>query len=196
MIILGLTGSIGMGKSTTAAMFARQGVPVFDADQTVRQLYKSNQAVIAAVARRFPDALHEGEIDRPALIKAVHGEAQALADLERIVHPAVAAAREKWLDEARLRGETIVLFDIPLLFETGAENQVDRTIVVSAPAETQKRRVLARPGMSAAHFERLHGAQMPDHDKRRRADFVIDTGKGLEHAAGQVQSIVQQLRKQ
>ncbi len=195
MIILGLTGSIGMGKSTTAGLFARQGIPVFDADRAVRQLYQNDTAVIRAIGARFPKAVRAGKIDRKALIEAVHGEPQALADLERIVHPAVAAARQCWLDAARARGERIVLFDIPLLFETGAQSQVDKVIVVSAPAQMQKERVLARPGMTEAHFERLHAAQMPDQEKRRRADFVIDTSKGLAHAARQVQSILQQLEE-
>ncbi len=194
MIILGLTGSIGMGKSTTAALFARQGIPVFDADQAVRQLYQNDKAVIKAIGKRFPQVVQDGKVDRKALIKAVHKEAQALADLEKIVHPAVARARQEWLRDARQRQEDIVLFDIPLLFETGAQALVDKVVVVSAPADVQRQRVLARPGMTEEHFERLHGAQMLDHEKRQRADFVIDTGKGLEYAARQVQSIVQELR--
>ncbi len=193
MIVLGLTGSIGMGKSTTARLFAQEGIPVFDADATVHQLYQDNEAVINAIEARFPGVKASGKINRQALMKLIQGQKTALKDLGKIVHPAVAEERRVWLQRAVKAGHNVVLFDIPLLFETGGEQSVDKVIVVSAPQKTQKQRVLSRPGMTEKRLAHILSHQTPDKEKRKRADFVINTSKGLEDAAQQVQSILQQL---
>ncbi|MDQ7017726.1 MAG: dephospho-CoA kinase [Robiginitomaculum sp.] len=194
MIILGLTGSIGMGKSTTADLFAKEGVPVFDVDAVIHQLYEEDQELIDKIAQVFPVAKQNGKIDRSVLAELVRGHKDALSALESIVHPAIARVRADWLQAAKNRNEAFVLFDIPLLFETGGESKVDKIIVVSTSPEEQKRRVLARPGMTEARFEHFLSRQMPDEEKRRHADFVINTSKGLEDAAQQVQSILRQLK--
>ncbi|PHS25059.1 MAG: dephospho-CoA kinase [Robiginitomaculum sp.] len=194
MIILGLTGSIGMGKSTTAGLFAKEGVPVFDVDGVIHQLYQEDRELIDKVAQAFPTAKRDGKIDRAMLADLVRGHKDALTDLENIVHPIIAKVRADWLQAAKSREEPYVVFDIPLLFETGGENKVDKVIVVSASPEEQKRRVLARPGMTEARFIHFLSRQTPDEEKRRRADFVINTSKGLEDAAQQVQSILRQLK--
>ncbi len=196
MIILGLTGSIGMGKTTTAGLFAKQGIPVFDADATVHELYQTDKALIKTVAERFPKALVAGKIDRAVLAPLVRKEKDAVAFLEEAVHPKVAKARAAWLEQAKADDRPIVLFDIPLLFETGGEERVDKVIVVTAPPDVQRQRVLSRPGMSEARFEHIISLQMPDAEKRRRADFVINTSKGLEDAAQQVQTILYQIKHQ
>jgi len=194
MIILGLTGSIGMGKSTTADLFAKEGVPVFDVDAVIHKLYVEDQDLIDKIAHAFPAAKQGGVIERAVLGDLVRGHKDALSDLENIVHPAIANVRANWLQDARGRDEAFVMFDIPLLFETGGENKVDKIIVVSTSPEEQKHRVLARPGMTEARFAHFLSRQMPDEEKRRRADFVINTSKGLEDAAQQVQSILRQLK--
>jgi dephospho-CoA kinase len=194
MIILGLTGSIGMGKSTTADLFAKEGVPVFDVDTVIHKLYEENQDLIEEIANEFPSAKQGSIIDRTVLSDLVRGHKDALSDLESIVHPAIAKVRAEWLQDAKDREEPVVMFDIPLLFETGGENKVDKIIVVSTSPEEQKQRVLARPGMTEARLAHFLSRQLPDEEKRRRADFVINTSKGLEDAAQQVQSILRQLK--
>ena len=188
MIRLALTGSIGMGKSTVARMFERAGVPVFDADAEVRRLQAQDSELIAAIGARFPATVREGKLDRDALSAQVLGEPSELRALESIVHPAVQAARAKFIAD---NGQApALLFDIPLLFETGGEEAFDKVIVVSAPAEVQRARVLARPGMSADKLDAILARQMPDAEKRARADFIIDTGTDLSTTERQVRHIL------
>ena len=191
MIKAGLTGSIGMGKSTTAQMFRDEGVPVYDADKTVHDLY-SGEAV-ALVEEAFPGTTANNKVDREKLGKVVLGNPDALRKLEAIVHPLVHAREQAVLNQAELDGSPLVVLDIPLLFETGGERRVDTIIVVSAGAEEQRRRVLAREGMTEEKFEAILARQVPDAKKCERADFVIDTSKGLEHARLQVAKIISEL---
>ena len=195
MIRLGLTGSIGMGKSTTAKMFEAQGAPVFDADAEVHRLYAIGGAAVDPVEAAFPGSVRGGAIDREALAGQVVGKPEALARLEAIVHPLVAAARERFLDEAESAGHAVAVLDIPLLFEAEREDEVDAIAVVSAPHHIQRARVLERPGMTLERFEALNARQVPDAEKRARADFVIDTGRGLEPAREQVRLILAELGK-
>ncbi|WNO54000.1 dephospho-CoA kinase [Stakelama saccharophila] len=174
MIRLGLTGSIGMGKSTVAAMFAAEGVPVFDADAAVHRLQGPGGAVLPAIESAFPGTTGAAGVDRTALGAAVFGDPEALRRLEAIMHPAVAAERDRFVTEHA--GEPLVALDIPLLFETGSADTVDAIVTVSAPAEVQRARVLARPGMTPERFAAILAKQMPDAEKRRRSDHVIDTG--------------------
>ncbi|MFN3545914.1 MAG: dephospho-CoA kinase [Mesorhizobium sp.] len=191
MIILGLTGSIGMGKSTTAAMFEAQGVPVNDADAVVHDLYRGKAVPLVGAA--FPDTVVDGVVDRNRLSEAVLGNPAALKRLESIVHPLVREAEMSFLARHRAAGTPLVVLDIPLLFEVGAEGRVDRIAVVTAPPEVQRARVLARPGMTEQKFEAILAKQMPDAEKRMRADFVIDTGQGLEAAHQAVARIIGEL---
>ena len=193
MIVLGLTGSIGMGKSTTAAMFADQGVPVWDADAAVHRLYAPGGAGNAALAPLVPDAVGETGMDRARLRAAILADPGLLARIEAVIHPLVAADRARFLDRARAEGHRLVLCDIPLLYETGAERWLDRVAVVTATPEVQRARVLARPGMTEDAFVAILAKQLPDAEKRARADFVIDTGRGLEPARDQVARIVAEL---
>ena len=188
MIRLALTGSIGMGKSTVARMFAERGVPVFDADAEVRRLQGRGGELVDEIEQRFPGSTRDGAVDRDALSAAVLGKPEELAALEALVHPAVGAARTRFLAENA--GKPALLFDIPLLFETGGERAFDKVIVVSAPAPLQRERVLARPGMSPAKLDAILSRQMPDAEKRARADFVIDTGCSLEDTERQVDAIL------
>ena len=188
MIVLGLTGSIGMGKSTVAAMFESLGVPVFDADSAVRALQGPGGVLLAAIEARFPGSTGAAGVDRLALGKIVFGNAAALAALEAIVHPAVARERRRFL--RRNRSRPMVVLDIPLLFERHGAAQVDRVVVVSAPAWKQRRRVLARPGMTSAKFRQILALQWPDPIKRRRADVVIDTGGTLTETRARVRHLV------
>ncbi len=177
-LLLGLTGSIGMGKSTVAAMFAEEGVPVFDADAAVHRMQGPGGSVVAAIESAFPGTTGSAGVDRQALGRAVLGDDAAMKRLEAIVHPAVAAERAAFL--AAHAGAPVVLLDIPLLFETGGDAQVDAVAVVSAAAEVQRSRVLARPGMTAAKLDAILARQLPDADKRARADFVIPTDLPLD----------------
>ncbi|WP_062209240.1 dephospho-CoA kinase [Aureimonas sp. AU12] len=188
MIVLGLTGSIGMGKSTTAEMFADLGCPVHSADAAVHRLYTGAAAPL--IEARFPGTVRSGVVDRGMLGTRVLGDPAALRDLEAIVHPLVRAEEVRFLAEAREAGARLAVLDIPLLFETGGELRVDRTLVVSAPPEVQRARVLARPGMTPERFEAILKQQMPDDEKRRRADFVVETGDGLAGARRQVETIL------
>lgn len=192
MILLGLTGSIGMGKSTVAAMLRAQGVPVFDADAAVHRLQGPGGLLLPAIEAAFPGTTGPGGVDRLALGRAVFGDRAALRRLEAIVHPAVRAERAAFL--RRHRARPIVVDDVPLLFETRGERRVDAVIVVSAAAWQQRRRVMARPGMTAARFRRIRALQLPDAVKRRRADMVIDTGTTRLETARQVRRLVACLR--
>jgi dephospho-CoA kinase len=195
MFVVGLTGSIGMGKSETATLFARLGIPVHDSDAAVHALYAQGGAVVAAIAKAFPGTVAGGAVDRAALARALKDDAAAFGRLEAIVHPLVAKARRDFIARAAEQGARLVVVDIPLLYESGAERDVDAVVVVSAPAQTQRARVLARPGMNAEKFEALHARQMPDAEKRAKADFVIETGKGLEHAFESVKTVAEALRR-
>jgi dephospho-CoA kinase len=187
MFILGLTGSMAMGKSTTAKLFAEEGVPVHDADAAVHRLYEGEAA--PAIEAAFPGTTRGGKVDRAALRERIAGNAESLKFLESIVHPLVAKVRDRFLAEAEASGAGVALLDIPLLFETGGENRVDAVVVVSAPLEVQRARVLER-GIGAEQFEALLARQMPDAEKRRRADFVVDTSGGIESARAQVKAIL------
>ena len=188
MIRLAITGSIGMGKSTVAKMFERAGVPLFDADAVVRDLQTNDLELIAAIGRRFPGAVTAGVLDRETLSRMVLGFPAELEALEAIVHPEVQEAREGFLDENK--NAPVLLFDIPLLFETGGEKAFDKVVVVSAPAAIQRQRVLARPGMTEEKLDAILARQMPDEEKRRRADFVVDTGADLSTTERQVGDIL------
>jgi dephospho-CoA kinase len=188
MITLGLTGSIGMGKSTVARMFEEEGVPVFDADAAVHALQGPEGALVEAIEAHFPGTTGEAGVNRTALAEAVLGESEKLQRLEALIHPAVAEAREAFLE--RHAHAPLVVLDIPLLFEKGGWDKVDRIAVVSAPAEVQRARVLGRRGMSAEKFERILALQMPDEEKRKRADFIIPTGGDLSTTRSAVQEII------
>jgi dephospho-CoA kinase len=190
MIRLGLTGSIGMGKSTTAGLFAAEGLPVYDADAAVHALYAPGGAAVGPLGAAFPGVVVAGAVDRARLSEAVVGRPEAMARLEAIVHPLVRQAQIDFLAKAEAAGAPIVVLDIPLLFETGGDRFVDAVVVVSAPLELQRTRVLDRPGMSPEKFEAILAKQTPDAEKRRRADYVIDTGQGLEAAREQVRSVL------
>jgi dephospho-CoA kinase len=188
MITLALTGSIGMGKSTVAAMFAEAGIPTFDADAVVRQLQGPGGRLVPLIEARFPGTTRDGAVDREALSAAVLGDRDQLAILEGIVHPAVHHERTRFIVE---HGDApALLFDIPLLFETGGDVAFDKVIVVSAGAEQQRERVLARPGMSVEKYEQILARQMPDEEKRARADFVIDTSGEMDETRAQVRNIL------
>jgi len=190
-LIIGLTGSIGMGKSTVAAMFEAAGVPVFDADAEVRAMQGPGGALVPAIEKAFPGSTDENGVARDKLGALVFGDPEKLARLEAIVHPAVAARREAFLIEHV--GAPMVVFDIPLLFEKGGAEAVDKVIVVSAPAETQRMRVLARPGMTEEKFAHILELQVPDSQKRARADHVIDTGTTLEKTEDAVIALIAEL---
>jgi len=188
MFVLGLTGSLGMGKSTTARFFAEEGVPVHDADAVVHRLYDGEAA--AAIEAAFPGTTTAGKVDREKLATRVLGDIAALRRLEEIVHPLVQEAERRLLAEAEARGEKVALLDIPLLFETGGEERVDAVVVVSAPADVQRSRALERPGMTVDKLDAILAKQMPDGEKRRRADFVVDTSRGFEAARAEVRAIL------
>ena len=191
MIVLGLTGSIGMGKSTTARMFVEEGVPVHDSDAAVHRLYSGIAAPL--IEARFPGTVVDGTVDRERLAKAVLGNPEALRDLERIVHPLVRADSERFLARHRKAEAPLVVLDIPLLFETGGRERVDRIVVVTAPAEVQRERVLARPGMTEEKFAAILARQVPDAEKRAAADHVIDTSAGMDAARQAVRALVAEL---
>ncbi len=191
MILLGLTGSIGMGKSTTAGLFEAEGIPVNDADQVVHALYRGE--AVAPVAAAFPGVVVDGVVDRQLLSKQLAENPAHFKVLEKIVHPLVKARERLFVEQHRATGARLVVLDIPLLFEAGGESRVDRIAVVSCDAEEQRRRVLARPGMTMEKFKLILSRQMPDAEKRKRAHYVIDTGKGIAHARDQVRAIINEL---
>lgn len=194
MILIGLTGSIGMGKSTTAAMFREAGVPVYDADAAVADLYRQGGAAVAPVGEAFPGVVKDGAIDREALRQAVLGKPEALKRLNAIVHPLVGRDRIGFFQAGEAAGADLVVLDIPLLYETGGDANVDAVVVVTAPAEMQRERVLARPGMSPERLDAILAQQLADAEKRARAHFVVDTSRGLEPARAQVAEIIATMR--
>lgn len=194
MIIIGLTGSIGMGKSTTAQMFRDAGCPVFDADAAVHALYAKGGEAVPIIKAVFPDAVKDGAVDRAVLGRHMREDPLQLTVLESFIHPLVGKSREAFFERAMAEGADIVVLDIPLLFETGADQWVHKIVVVTAPPSVQRERVLARDGMTKALFESLLQRQTPDREKRRRADYLIYTDQGLDAAREQVQKLLQDLR--
>jgi dephospho-CoA kinase len=194
-MLVGLTGSIGMGKSETAKMFARLGIPVYDADAAVHRLYEPGGAAVPEIAKLFPDCVRDGRVDRAALTKRVTADGAAFARLEHVVHPLVAREQQAFLDEARRTGKDMVVLDIPLLFEKGGHARVDAIVVVSASEDVQRTRVLARPGMTPDKLDHILARQMPDAEKRAKAHFVVETDKGLDQAFERVRAIVAELRE-
>jgi dephospho-CoA kinase len=188
MFVLGLTGSLGMGKSTTARFFAEEGVPLHDADAAVHRLYEGEATALIEAA--FPGTTSGGRVDRDKLAKKVLGDSAAIKRLETIIHPLVGRAEAHFLDEAARKDAAVVVLDIPLLFETGADRRCDAVVVVSAPADVQRARAFERPGMTEEKFQAILAKQMPDAEKRARADFVVDTSKGLDAARVQVREIL------
>lgn len=194
MLTIGLTGSIGMGKSTTAAMFREAGIPVYDADAAVADLYLKGGAAVEPLEAAFPGVTRDGAVDREALRQRVLGNDEAMAKLNAIVHPLVGKDRVSFFERARAANADMVILDIPLLFETGGHANMDAVVVASAPAHMQRARVLAREGMTDARLDDILKRQTPDHEKRQRADFIVDTSQGLEHARAQVHEIIAILR--
>lgn len=191
MIILGLTGSIGMGKSTTAAMFRAEGIGVHDSDAAVHALYAGAAAPL--IEKAFPGTTHDGLVDRQKLGELVLGDPQAIKTLEGIIHPLVHASADRFLGQQERSGAKLAVLDIPLLFETGGEGRVDKIVVVTASPEIQRERVLSREGMTQERFATILNRQMPDEEKRKRADFIIDTGKGMDAARAEVRHILAEL---
>ena len=189
--ILGLTGSIGMGKSTTAGFFTGAGIPVWDADAAVHKLYDKSGAGVQAIEALVPDAIKNGGVDRVMLRKAIQADASLLKQIEAVIHPLVAANRVEFL---ATHPDQIVVCDIPLLFETGADEWLDGVLVVTAEPEIQRQRVMDREGMTLEVFTSILAKQTPDAEKRKRADFIIDTGKGLDHARAEVLSLIEKLQ--
>ncbi|PWE18364.1 dephospho-CoA kinase [Marinicauda salina] len=195
MIVIGLTGSIGMGKSTTAKLLADEGARVFDADAVVASLYASGGAAVEPVEAAFPGCVVDGAVDRDRLTAALHDDPVGFERLERIVHPLVAEARSRFLEAARADGVRFVVMDAPLLFEADLHDAVDVVMVVSAPEAVQRDRVLARPGMTPEKLDAILARQLPDAEKRRRADYVIDTSKGVEDARAQVRAALKDMEQ-
>lgn len=193
MIVIGLTGSIGMGKSTTAKLFEAEGVPVADSDAIVHALYAGKAAPL--IEKAFPGTVFAGTVDRGRLSGHVIGKPDAMKKLESIIHPLVRQAQDDFLASAKANGAKYAVLDIPLLFETHAENRVDKIVVVTAPADVQRTRVLARPGMTLKKFEAILARQTPDNEKRKRSDFIIDTSHGLAAARKEVRAVLAQLSK-
>ncbi|MDO9560537.1 MAG: dephospho-CoA kinase [Bradyrhizobium sp.] len=193
MIILGLTGSIGMGKSTTAKLFAEAGVPVYDADATVHQLYEGEAA--PAVEAAFPGTTVDGKVDRQKLSARVVHDPAAMKRLEQIVHPMLGASRQKFFEEAERAGAPVTVVDVPLLYETGGEKRVDAVVVVTTSPENQRARIMARGTMTGEALDSILARQLPDAEKRKRADFVVDTSHGLDPVRAQIRDILQQVAK-
>ncbi|MBT5266156.1 MAG: dephospho-CoA kinase [Rhodospirillaceae bacterium] len=196
MIVLGLTGSIGMGKSTTASMLRRLGVPVHDADACVHRLFSSGGAAVEPVGAAFPDAVVDGAVDRTVLSSCVVGKPEALTRLERIVHPLVGRDRDAFLKRHSRAGHPLAVLDVPLLFETGGDARCDGVIVVSAPTFLQRQRVLRRPGMTQEKLDAILARQTPDYEKRRRADWVIETGLGYAFTYRRLRQVLRQASRQ
>ena len=195
MKIIGLTGSIGMGKSTTAAMFREAGIPVYDADAAVHAASAVGGVAVGPVGDAFPGTVSDGRVDREALRQQVLGKPEAMARLNSIVHPLIGKSRTDAFEAATASGADMIVLDVPLIYETGGERNMDAVIVVSAPAKMQRERVLAREGMTPERLDAILAQQLPDAEKRRRADYVIDTGKGLEAAQAQVTDVIKTLRE-
>jgi dephospho-CoA kinase len=193
MLILGLTGSIGMGKSTTAKLFAEAGVPVYDADAAVHTLYEGEAA--PAIEAAFPGTTADGKVDRTKLSAQVMHDPSAIKRLEQIVHPMLGASRQKFFDEAERSGAPVVGVDVPLLFETGGEKRVDAVVVVTTTLEIQRARILARDNMTVEKLDAILARQLPDAEKRRRADFVVDTSHGLDPVRARIRDILEQAVK-
>lgn len=193
MLILGLTGSIGMGKSTTAKLFAEAGVPVYDADATVHKIYQGEAA--SAIEAAFPGTTVDGMVDRNKLSARVVHDPAAMTQLEQIVHPMLGASREKFLDDAERSGAPVAVVDVPLLFETGGEKRVDAVVVVTASPEVQRERILARDNMTGEKLDAILARQLPDAEKRERADFVVDTSHGLDPVRAQIRDILREVAK-
>ncbi|MBN8979579.1 MAG: dephospho-CoA kinase [Rhizobiales bacterium] len=193
MRILGLTGSIGMGKSTTAKMFEEAGVPVYDADATVHRLYEGE--AVAAIEAAFPGTTVNGKVDRTLLSPRVVHDAEAMKRLERIVHPMLRAHHQKFLDDAEKSGAPVAVVDVPLLYETGGESRVDAVVVVTTAPDVQRERILARDGMTPEKLDAILAKQLPDAEKRRRADFVVDTSHGLDPVRVRIHEILEQVVK-
>src|SRR4030088_3303747 len=193
MIILGLTGSIGMGKSTTAKLFAEAGVPVYDADAAVHRLYEGE--AVSAIEGAFPGTTANGRVDRNRLSAQVVHDPSAMRQLEQIVHPMLGASRQKFLDDAERSGAPVAVVDVPLLFETGGEKRVDVVVVVTTTPEIQRQRILARDNMTGEKLDAIPPRQLPDAEKRRRADFVVDTSHGLDPVRAQIRDILDQAVK-
>lgn len=192
MLVIGLTGGIGMGKSAAAAYFARAGIPVFDADACVHRLYEGE--AVPAIEGEFPGVTRQGKVDRTLLAAKIAGKPERLKTLESIVHPMVVKAEIKFLIEEEKKGAALAVLEIPILFETGAERRVDVTIVLSAPLHVQRARVLARPGMTVDKLEHLLARQLPDAEKRARADYVVDSGTGLAKMHAEIDKLIESLR--
>jgi len=193
MLILGLTGSIGMGKSTTAKLFAEAGVPVYDADAAVHRLYEGE--AVPAIEAAFPGTTVDGKVDRARLSALVVHDPAAMKQLERIVHPMLGASRKKFLDQAERSGAPVAVVDVPLLYETGGENRVDAVVVVTTSPEVQRERILARDNMTGEKLDAILARQLPDSEKRKRADFVVDTSHGLEPVRARIRDILEQAVK-
>jgi len=193
MIVLGLTGSIGMGKSTTATLFAEAGVPVYDADATVHMLYEGE--AVSAIEAAFPGTTANGKVDRSKLSARVVHDPAAIKRLEQIVHPMLGASRQKFLDDAERSGAAVAVVDVPLLFETGGEKRVDAVVVVTTTPELQRQRILARDNMTSEKLDAILARQLPDAEKRRRADFVVDTSDGLDPVRLRIQDILDEAGK-
>jgi dephospho-CoA kinase len=193
MLILGLTGSIGMGKSTTAKLFVEAGVPVYDADAAVHKIYQGE--AVPAIEAAFPGTTVDGKVDRAKLSAKVVHDPAAIKRLEQIVHPMLGASRQKFLDDAERSGAPVVVMDIPLLFETGGEKRVDAVVVVTTSPENQRERILARGTMTSEALDAILARQLPDAEKRKRADFVVDTSHGLDPVRSQIRDILQQVVK-
>jgi dephospho-CoA kinase len=191
--LVGLTGSIGMGKSETAKMFAKLGLPVYDADAAVHALYEPGGAAVAKIAEAFPGSVKSGRVDRSELARQLGADASAFARLEAVVHPLAADAQRAFIEEAKAKGAELVVLDIPLLFETGADARMDAVVVVSAPQDVQRARVLSREGMTQERLNGIVARQIPDAEKRAKAHFVVETDKGFDHAFDQVKKIVAEL---
>jgi dephospho-CoA kinase len=188
--LVGLTGSIGMGKTETAKMFALLGIPVYDADAAVHRLYQKGGVAVDKIAEAFPGTLKDGQVDREELAGRLRESKEGFDRLEKIVHPLVAHEQQQFLADAAAKGAEMVVMDIPLLFETGSHVRMDAVVVVSAPADIQRARVLSRPGMTEDKLDHILSRQMPDAEKRAQAHFVVETDKGLDHALKQVKDIV------
>ncbi len=193
MLILGLTGSIGMGKSTTAKLFAEAGVPVYDADAIVHKIYEGEAA--PAIEAAFPGTTVDGKVDRNRLSAKVVHDPAAIKQLEQIVHPMLRASRQNFLEDAEQSGVPVAVVDVPLLFETGGEKHVDAVVVVTTSPELQRERILARDNMTGEKFDAILARQLPDAEKRKRADFVVDTSNGLDAVRAQIRDILREVAK-